>query len=80
MYLLGISLLVLFMRYFEVGPLADMNWWYVLIPFGVTAAWWTWADLTGYTKRKAMDKMDLRKRERHEKQRAALGLAPKRKR
>jgi small Trp-rich protein len=40
-------------------------------------AWWAWADSTGYTKQKEMDKMDLRKKQRIEKQREAMGMLPK---
>jgi len=39
-----------------------------------------WADSTGYTKRKAMEKMDERKRERVERQKESLGMAPRRRR
>ena len=44
------------------------------MPFGLTVAWWTWADTTGYTKRKEVEKMDRKKKERIDKQRAALGI------
>ena len=41
-------------------------------------AWWAWADATGYTKRKAMEKMDKRKQDRLDRQREALGIKSKR--
>lgn len=77
MYLLGLSLLILALKYFEVGPVAAMSWWWVLSPFGITALWWVWADATGYTKRKAMEKMDKRKRDRITKNKEALGIQPR---
>ena len=46
----------------------------MLAPFGLAAAWWAWADYSGYTKRKAMEKMDQKKRDRLDKQREKLGL------
>ena len=49
----------------------------MLIPFPLAVAWWAWADSTGYTKKKEMNKMDLRKKERIEKQRVAMGMLPK---
>jgi small Trp-rich protein len=52
----------------------------VLAPFGLAVAWWTWADQTGYTKRRAMEKMEQRKRDRIEKNKEALGMAPRRRR
>ena len=77
MYLLLIGLLGLAMKYLEIGPVATLSWWLVLIPFPLAVAWWAWADSTGYTKKKEMNKMDLRKKERIEKQRVAMGMLPK---
>jgi len=77
MYLLLIGLLGLALKYLEIGPFATLSWWAVLIPFPLALVWWAWADSMGYTKKKEMDKMDLRKAERIEKQRAAMGMLPK---
>lgn len=77
MYLLLIGLAGLVLKYLEIGPLATLSWWVVLIPFPLAVAWWAWADGTGYTKKKEMEKMDLRKTARIEKQRAAMGMLPK---
>ena len=74
MYLLGLGLVLLLMKYFEYGPVAGWSWWIVLAPFALAAAWWAWADFSGYTKRKAMEKMDQKKRDRVDKQREKLGL------
>lgn len=77
MYLLLIGLVGLVLKYLEIGPVATLSWWVLLIPFALAVAWWAWADSTGYTKKKEMNKMDLRKQERIEKQRAAMGMLPK---
>ena len=77
MYLLLIGLLGLALKYLEIGPVAALSWWVLLIPFALAVAWWAWADSTGYTKKKEMDKMDLRKQVRIEKQREAMGMLPK---
>ena len=74
MYLLFLGIALLLMKYFEVDPVAAWSWWIVLAPFGLAAAWWVWADTTGYTKRRAMDRMEEKKKARLEKQREALGL------
>ncbi|MGC4395967.1 TIGR04438 family Trp-rich protein [Hydrogenophaga sp. T2] len=76
MYLLGLGLVLLLMKYLEVDPVATWSWWVVLAPFAAAAAWWAWADATGYTKRRAMEKMELKKKQRIEKQRESLGLKP----
>ena len=77
MYLLLIGLVGLVLKYLEIGPVVALSWWVLLIPFALAVAWWAWADSTGYTKKKEMDKMDLRKQVRIEKQREAMGMLPK---
>ena len=73
MYLLGLGIVLLLMKYLEIGPVATWDWWLVLVPFGLAVAWWAWADATGYTKRKAMEREDKRRQDRINKQRAAIG-------
>ncbi len=75
--LLGVALLVL--KYLEIGVVAQWSWWVVLAPFGLAVLWWAWADASGYTKRKAVEKMDKRKADRQAKSREALGLGTRRK-
>ena len=77
MYLLGIGILLLLMKYLEVGPVAVWSWWVVLSPFAGAVAWWTWADWSGYTKKKAVERENVRKQARIDKSREALGLGPK---
>lgn len=74
MYLLGLGLLFLFMKFMEVDPVAAWSWWIVFAPFGLAVAWWTWADASGYTKRKAMEAENARKQERIERSKDALGM------
>lgn len=73
MYLLLIGILGLLLKYLEIGPVANLSWWWVLSPFALAVAWWSWADASGYTKRKEIKKMDDRKQHRIDKQRAAMG-------
>jgi small Trp-rich protein len=77
MYLLGLGIILLAMKYLEFGPVAEWSWWAVLAPFGLAAVWWTWADYTGYTKRKAVERETERKEARLERQRQNMGLGPK---
>ena len=77
MYLLLIGLVGLVLKYLEVAPVAAWSWWVVLIPFPLAMAWWAFADGTGYTKAREIEKMDKRHKERIEKQRAAMGMLPK---
>ncbi|MBE0587786.1 TIGR04438 family Trp-rich protein [Hydrogenophaga sp. ZJX-1] len=78
MYFLIAGVGLLLLKYFEIGFVAELSWWWVLSPFPMAVAWWAWADSTGYTKRKEMEKMDQKKQDRIERQRQALGMKSKR--
>jgi small Trp-rich protein len=78
MYLLILGIALIVLKYLEIGFVAGLSWLWVLSPFALAVAWWAWADATGYTKRKEMEKMDQKKQERIDKQRAALGIRAKR--
>ncbi|MDO5652817.1 MAG: TIGR04438 family Trp-rich protein [Brachymonas sp.] len=79
MYLLGLGLVFLAMKLLEFGPVANWSWFIVLAPFALAAAWWAFADASGYTKRKEMEKMDAIKEERLRRQRDALKNTARRK-
>ena len=72
MYFLGLGLLLLALKLLYVDPVAAWSWWAVLIPFALAVVWWAWADASGYTKRKEMEKMDAIREERIQRQRDAL--------
>ena len=74
MWFLVIGVLGVLLKYLEIGFVANLSWWIVLIPFGLTLAWWAWADASGYTKRRAMESDDRRKQARIERQRSQLGM------
>jgi small Trp-rich protein len=80
MLFLGLGIILLVMKYMEMGPVAAWSWWIVLSPFALAVAWWSWADWSGYTKRKAMAKEDARKQARIDKNRQQLGMTPRNKR
>jgi small Trp-rich protein len=77
MLLLGLGIILLLMKYLEIDPVAAWSWWAVLSPFGAAVVWWAWADWSGYTKRKAVQREDARKQARIDKSREALGLGTK---
>ncbi|MFY8044793.1 MAG: TIGR04438 family Trp-rich protein [Rhodoferax sp.] len=80
MYFLGLGLVLLLLKYLEVAPVAAWSWWWVLSPFGLAVAWWSWADSSGYTKRKAMERENARKQERIDNNRKAIGTLVSKKR
>jgi small Trp-rich protein len=77
MLLLVAGIILLALKYLEFGPFAEWSWWAVLSPFAGAVLWWWWADATGYTKRKAVERENARKKARIDKSREALGLGIK---
>jgi small Trp-rich protein len=76
MWFLILGLVGLGLKYFEVGYVGTLSWWIVLIPFALAVAWWSWADSSGYTKRKVVERENERRQERidRQRQRSNLGL------
>ncbi len=74
MYLLGLGLVLLLMKYLAIDPVAAWSWWLVLTPFALAFGWWTWADSSGYTKRKSMEREAKRLNERRDRTKTALGV------
>ncbi len=72
MYFLGLGVVLLLLKYLEIGPLADWSWWWMLTPFVLAILWWTWADASGYTKRKAMEIEEKRMQDRRDRTKEAL--------
>jgi small Trp-rich protein len=77
MYFVVLGVLLVVLKLAEFGPVGQWGWWQVLIPFGLAVIWWAWADASGFTKRRAMDRMQDRKDERRRRNMDALGTGPK---
>ena len=80
MLFLGIGIIMLALKFLEFGPFAEWSWWVVLSPFALAVAWWAWADWSGYTKKKAVERENARKQARIDKSKEALGIGIKRRR
>ena len=80
MYFLGIGIILVILKLLAVGPVGNWSWFIVLAPFALATLWWWWADASGYTKRKEMEKMEAIKKQRLQKQRDALKSTPARRR
>ncbi|GAA4335197.1 hypothetical protein GCM10023165_11540 [Variovorax defluvii] len=74
MWFLFLGLIAVALKFFEVGFVAQWSWWVVLIPFALAVAWWAWADASGYTKRKVVERENERRQARIDRQRSQLGL------
>jgi small Trp-rich protein len=68
----GLVLLGLWMA--EIGPVAQLHWGWVMLPFVLAAVWWAIADSTGLTKQREERKMEERKVARRQRDMEALGL------
>ena len=77
MYFLGLGIVLLLLKWQAFGPVAEWSWWTVLTPFALAVVWWTWADWSGYTKRKAMERDDQRKQDRINRHLEAIGQKPR---
>ena len=78
MPLVIVGVLLLAAKMAEFGPFATWSWWIVLAPFGLAVLWWEFADSSGWTKRRVMDKMEERKVNRRQRMMESLGLGTKR--
>jgi small Trp-rich protein len=74
MFFIIVGVLLIALKLADIGPVAGWAWWIVLAPFGVAALWWAFADSTGITKRREMDKLEDKKVERRRKAMEALGI------
>lgn len=77
MWFVGLGVLLGALKLLDIGPPSVWSWWLVLTPFGLAVLWWSWADWSGHTKRKEMEKMDARKIERRQKNLVSLGIDPR---
>ncbi|MEO8299250.1 MAG: TIGR04438 family Trp-rich protein [Burkholderiales bacterium] len=68
-----IGVLLVLLRWAEVGPTGALSWWLVLLPFALAVAWWAWRDATGMTQRHEMDKLDQKRAARRAQAMEALG-------
>jgi small Trp-rich protein len=69
MWFILIGLLLLLMKWFAFGPVADWSWWLVLTPFFLALLWFEVIEpFFGLDKRKVHDEVEKVKQERIRKQ------------
>ena len=74
MFFIVIGVLLIALKLADIGPVAGWAWWVVLLPFGGALLWWAFADSSGLTKKREMDKLEDKKVERRRKAMEALGI------
>jgi len=74
MWLVALGVLALVLKLVGWTVVASWSWWLVLSPFAAAALWWTIADLTGLTRRDALQRHEARVQRRRRMQQDALGM------
>jgi small Trp-rich protein len=77
MYLLGLGLVLMGMKFLEFGLVANLSWIWVLSPFALAAAWWAWSDASGFSAKRAMERELERKNARISRNRDNMGMQGK---
>ena len=72
-----IGVLFIILKWAAIGMFAELSWLWVLSPFALAIAWWTWSDASGLSAKKAMQRVEDRKTRRREEQMVKLGIDPK---
>lgn len=66
-----------------IGPMAQWNWelfgdlWKFCVPFGLALVWWIYTDKSGMDRRREIERMEQKKRDRRKENLAALGMDAK---
>lgn len=80
MLFVAIGVLLILLNLLDVGPFGAWNWqffgdlWKFLLPFVLAMLWWAWSDKSGLDKRREIERMEERKRNRRQENLAALGM------
>jgi small Trp-rich protein len=72
----GIVLVVLW--FLKIGPLANLAWGWLCLPFVLAVIWWSVSDSMGLTQRTAIRKSEERKAARRQRDMESLGLTARR--
>ena len=73
MALVWIGVLLVLMRWFELGPIAELSWWWVLAPLGLAIVWFEALERLFGQDRRQVEQVEY---ERRRKERVATQFAP----
>jgi small Trp-rich protein len=76
MWMVVVGTVLVALKFADIEPVAAWSWLGVLAPFGLAVAWWAYADATGMTQRREMDKVDRKRADRRRNAFEALGIDP----
>ena len=78
MWFIVAGVLLVALKLADIGFAVEWSWWAVLSPFAMAAVWWAYADSSGLTKKREMDKVEAKKAARRRSNMEALGIDVKR--
>ncbi|RQW78661.1 MAG: TIGR04438 family Trp-rich protein [Methylococcus sp.] len=65
MWLLLVGIVLLVSKLLDFGPVAELSWWWVWLPFLLALIWWEFFERRlGLDKKKAFDELEKSKQER----------------
>jgi len=76
--IIGVLLIVL--KVANIGPFGAWNLeffgdlWKFIVPFIFAVLWWVWSDVSGLNKRREMERMEQKKKDRRKENLAKLGM------
>ena len=69
MWLLGIGIVLLLLKWTEFGPIARLSWWWIIVPFILAFVWFEFLEpMLGFDKKKLHDDVEKLKQDRIRKQ------------
>ena len=80
MLFVAIGILLIILNVADIGPFGRWNWeffgdlWKFTVPFIFAVAWWVYSDLSGLNKRREMERMEQKKKDRREENLVSLGI------
>jgi small Trp-rich protein len=80
MLFVAIGVLLILLNFAGIGPVGAWNWeifgdlWKFVTPFILAMIWWIWSDVSGLNKRREMERLEKKKKDRRQENLAALGM------
>ena len=80
MFFVGVGVVLILLNIAGIGPVGRWEWTNFgdllkfVTPFILAIAWWVWSDVSGLNKRREMERMDEKKKNRRKENLAALGM------
>jgi small Trp-rich protein len=78
MWMLLVAIVLLGLKLAELGPFADLSWWWIALLLGLAFVWWEVIDpMFALSQKRAMKQMDQRREARADRARKSLGMRPR---